>query len=217
MGFLDSARYAGILGLTILLTGSLLLGPLSDPAHAADARAARAGQSAPSFSLLDTSHQKHSLADWRGHPVAVFFYCGCAPCHRCALLWADAVQNTLVKRQQKSMTVVVFSGEAPEARAFAAQTYLDPARTVILLDSMERTAERYGVTACPRVFALDAAGIVRYTNDEPGSDPQETPPALLVSRTLTAMMRPPMLPKGKTPAKRAAAENQNPHEKPGNP
>jgi len=193
----------------ILLTGSLL-GSLLGPAHAAGARAARAGQSAPAFSLLDTNHQKHSLTDWRGHPVAVFFYCGCAPCHRCAQTWADAVQNTLATRQQKSMTVVVFSGEAPEARAFAAQTHLDPARTVILLDSREQTAERYGVTACPRVFALDAAGIVRYTNDEPGSDPQETPPALLVSRTLTALMRSPSPPRGKTPAKRAAAENSSP-------
>ena len=193
----------------ILLTGSLL-GSLLGPARSAGALAARMGQSAPSFSLLDTSHQRHSLADWRGHPVAVFFYCGCVPCHRCALLWADAVQNTLAARQQKSMTVVVFSGEAPEARAFAAQTHLDPARTVILLDSREQTAERYGVTVCPRVFALDAAGIVRYTNDEPGSDPQKTPPALLVSRTLTALMRSPSPPKGKTPAKRAAAENSSP-------
>lgn len=85
--------------------------------------------------------------------------------------------------------LVVFSGEADAALRFERETGLDPTKTVMLLDPKDRSAPAFGVTVCPRIFVLNGAGAIQYTNNEPGSDPQTTPAAVLVSRTLTTLRR----------------------------
>ena len=143
----------------------------------------RVGTQAPVFALRDTHNKLHSLTEWRGQTVALFFFCGCQPCQQCASLWRQAQESI---GSHKPLTVAVFSGDAAEARSFMAHTHFAGNKTLVLLDTQEQTADRYGVTVCPRLFALNAGGQVRYTNDEPGSDPQKTPTASLVSRMLTA-------------------------------
>ena len=147
------------------------------------------GRPAPGFTLRDLQLHPHSLAELRGRPVALFFFCGCEPCHRCASLWAEAQQSGVLASESsvKPVTVAVFMGEAASARAFAAETGLDPKQTLFLTDPEEKAASAYGVTACPRFFVVDSHGILCRTNNEPGTDPQTTPAAVIVSRAQTAL------------------------------
>jgi peroxiredoxin len=166
-------------------------------APAASAAARVLGKPTPSFTLPDVQGKRHALAEFRGRPVVLFFYCGCDACHRCAALWAEAQDNDALppaqarssKRPSPSqpVTVVVYSGDAAAARRFAAETGLKARDTVLLVDPEDRVTDSYGVASCPRVFVLDARGELRYTNDEPGADPQKTPALSLVSRALTAL------------------------------
>ena len=85
---------------------------------------------------------------------------------------------------------MVFLGDAPGARAFVAETGLDPSQTLVLTDPMDRVSRSYGVVQCPRVFVLDAHTHWTYTNPDAGRDAQPplSAPAL-VSRALTAWRR----------------------------
>ena len=85
------------------------------------------------------------------------------------------------------LTVVVFLGDAADAQAFAAATGLDPAQTVFLLDPASATAVTFGALPCPRLFALDPKGVIRYVNAQADDAPPQAPAALLVSRLLAGL------------------------------
>lgn len=141
------------------------------------ARLPTVGQAAPAFTLPDVAGKRHTLASFRGRPVALFFFCGCNLCHACAQVWSQAQPDLGAAR-----TVVVFSGDAASARAFAAETGLAPDGATLLADPDDRVTDRYHVLQCPRVFVLDAAGRVRDTNPDPNA------PALsIVSRAVSAL------------------------------
>ena len=143
--------------------------------------------SSSSWTLPDAAGRPHSLHGLQGSPHLMFFFCGCAPCHACARLWAQAQRGgELFGAKTPTPTVVIFLGNAPGARAFVAETGLDPSQTLILNDPMDRVSRSYGVIQCPRVFVLDTHTRLAYTNSEAG--PPLTAPAL-VSRTLTAWRR----------------------------
>ena len=157
---------------------------LTAPAQVNVSAARTTGHSAPAFSLQDAMHQRHSLAEFRRSPVALFFFCGCEPCHRCAALWAQAQQAGF---SAKVPTVIVYSGDIASGEAFLSETGLDPKTTTLLFDAREKVADAYSVTVCPRVFILDATRKVRYTNAEPGANPQTTPATVVVSRIIAAI------------------------------
>src|SRR5439155_9467947 len=50
--------------------------------------APRVGESAPHFKLMDTTGRRRSLAEFRGHRVALFVSCGCSWCYAVARGWA---------------------------------------------------------------------------------------------------------------------------------
>lgn len=160
---------------------------------------------APAFTLLGVDGKTHDLAGYRGQPVALFFFCGCVYCHRCAGAWSEVQRSgTLAQMAGNStpnataasprtkvaaalLTLVLFHGEAAEARDFATATRLDPKQTVLLLDPDEKISALYKADPCPRVFVLDAAGRMRYTNDENGPESYKIPAPLIVARTVDAL------------------------------
>lgn len=151
---------------------------------------------APVFTLTDAQGHKRSLADFRGHPVALFFFCGCKWCHECADAWGQlqrgdalAVPASGGKSSVKDMprTVVVFQGDAESVRAFATQTGLDTAQTVLLPDPNIEVTMRYQALPCPRVYVLDKQGILRYTNNHADDAPQKAPALAIVSRAVEAL------------------------------
>lgn len=200
--------------LCLLLTGTSLAAPVPI-----------LGRPAPAFSLSDSQHRAHPLSGFRRAPVALFFFCGCDPCRRCASLWAQAQQaETSAKQTETSAkqaeaspshhslapaTLIVYSGDAASASDFMAETGLDPKTTTLLFDPREQVSDTYGVTVCPRVFLLDAAGRVRYTNNEHGMDPQTMPTAAIISRTLAALQSlPSSLEKTSVSAKMSHSNNE---------
>jgi len=155
--------------------------------------AAPRGEPAPAFSLPDVEAKAHSLSDYRGQSVALFFYCGCSWCHKCALAWGQAQRGGQLPAssgtgtKRPPLTVIVYHGDAEELRGFARDTGLDLKQTVLLVDPEETVSPRYDADPCPRAFVLDAQGVIRYTNDEQGKDSYKIPAPLIVSRALEAL------------------------------
>ena len=137
----------------------------------------------PSFRLPDLQGKTRTLAEFHGRPVALFFFCGCEACHRCAKIWADVQRSGALPA---TPSVVVFSGDADAARLFLAETGMDPLQTTMLTDPKDEVAEVYHAPVCPRLFVLDRRSRLRYTNNERGTDPQTMPAAVLVSRAISA-------------------------------
>jgi peroxiredoxin len=171
---------AGLLGIGLLGMG---LPVLAAPRHLPSAAKPALTPPVPGFHLPDLQGKTRSLSEFGGHPAALFFFCGCDSCHRCAKLWADVQRSGTLPN---TPTVVVFSGEAEAARSFLAETGLDPAQTTLLTDPKDDVAAVYHAPVCPRIFVLDKRTHLRYTNNERGTDPQTMPAAVLVSRAISA-------------------------------
>jgi len=156
-------------------------------------------QAAAPFMLTDADGNKCSLADYRGTPVALFFFCGCAWCTRCARDWGQfqrggvLTNNTSLHsgsgpRSARPVTLVVFSGDAAAARDFALSSGLDSGQTVLLPDTaMHVTLDLYHAEPCPRVFVLDPKGRVRYTNDHKDDAARKASEMVIASRALDAL------------------------------
>lgn len=178
---------ARLVGIFVCLASALLGSGF--PASAAPRRSPASPKPAdvhavPGFTLPDLSGKPRRLTEFRGKTVALFFFCGCDACHRCAKTWADVQSSGVLPG---TPTVIVFSGETASAQSFLAETGLDAAQTTMLTDPKDTVAEAYHAPVCPRVFALDRHAGLRYTNNERGTSPQTMPAAVLVSRAITAL------------------------------
>jgi hypothetical protein len=159
------------------------------------------GKPFPVFALPDTEGKTHTLAELKGRSIALYFFCGCERCQRCALTWAQLQQGGALiaapaattgaqdAAGDKSVpnTVIVYMGDAEAARAFARTAGLDLQQTLLLLDPKLTITQKVHALPCPRAFALDGKGIVRYVNIHKDDDPLKASAATLVTRTLEAM------------------------------
>ncbi len=155
---------------------------------------------APPFTLKDAAGRARTLKAFRGQPVALFFFCPCAECHRVAELWSQtqAGEDDRPKTETAAApetarpiaTIVVFAGEAADATRFAAETGLDATQAILLCDPDSAVAQKYDAIPCPRVFALGADGKTRYTNRLPNAKVSETAPVPVVTRTREALAVP---------------------------
>ena len=182
--------------LFLLFLAGLLSLPLSGTAK----NTLQIGDPLPAFALADLAGHRHRLAEFRGRSVALFFFCGCSPCHQCARLWAQVQLNGDLSRADLRKgnhisTVIVFTGSAGAARSFATDTGLDLNQTLLLIDPADSLSAKFHVQQCPRVFIVNPAGRLIYTNpDDDDPRPRLTPPAV-VSRASTAWWSLPSLPK----------------------
>ncbi|HLV81551.1 MAG TPA: redoxin domain-containing protein [Chthonomonadaceae bacterium] len=188
-GALRAAASSGVLLALLLLAGFC-------PSPPAGPKPPPVTKPAPAFTLADAQGHSRSLADFRGHPVALFFFCGCQWCHECADAWAQLQRGNALPApasgarppaKNDPRTVVVFQGDAEAVRAFATETGLDTAQTLLLPDPKLAVTLRYQALPCPRVFVLDGQGIVRYTNDHADDAPQKAPALAIVSRAVSAL------------------------------
>lgn len=174
--------------LLLEITGTMQDDPDTVPAPAVAAPAPvtldapSAGKPAPAFTRADAQGRLVSLASVRGHSAALFFFCGCPWCADVATLWGRE------QRKGSARTLVVFAGTGAEARAFAARNGLDIGQTTLLPDPDSVLTEGvYKLNSCPRAFVLDAAGLIRYTNDHADDQPRLAPAAAIVQRTRSAL------------------------------
>lgn len=156
-------------------------------------------QPAPDFRLQDADGKPQRLAQYRGRPVTLFFFCGCEWCARCAKMWGQFQRSGVLQSAASSprsvsgasadpATLIVFSGDGAAARAFALAQGMDLAQTVLLPDTtMQVTQTLYNAEPCPRVFVVDPQGLLRYTNDHPDDAARKDSEAIIVSRALDAL------------------------------
>ena len=162
------------------------IAPLDSPALKVETR-----RIAPVFTLADLAGKKRSLSQYRGRPVALFFFCGCSWCTECAEEWGPLQRGGALPAApapaKPPITLVVYSGDNTALRYSAARWGLDKDKTVLLPDPGMRVTKVYKADPCPRVFILDGEGVVRYTNDHKDDRPREAPALVIVSRTIDAL------------------------------
>jgi len=147
----------------------------------------------PNFTLTDADGKKVSLADYRGRPVALYFFCNCKWCHKYAHLWGTFQRGgALVPAHGPApVTLVVFSDDASGAKQFAEVTGLAQTDTVLLPDmpdNLHVTDELYNAEPCPRVFVIDPSGKLVYTNNHKDDAPRlPNDDMLIASRALSAL------------------------------
>jgi peroxiredoxin len=146
------------------------------------------GSAAPEFHLADTGGAYHTLSNYRGRPVVLFFSCGCDWCRKFGVAWSQEQRKQRVSPANEApLTVVVMSGDADSARQFAKQTGLRPDATVLLTDTTGAVTKMYRADPCPRVFVVDAAGTLRYTNDSAEDAPRFASGSAIAAHTALAL------------------------------
>lgn len=180
----------------MLLTASLTLTAAAlASCTAADAAASAAiGQPAPSFTLLDSSGERRSLADFAGKTVVLEW-----TNHECPFVRKHYGSGNM-QAQQRAATgddVVWLSvnssapgqqGHVDGATAERIRGDAKAAQTAYLLDPEGTVGRAYGAKTTPHMYVIDADGVLRYAgaiDSIPSPDPadiakatQYVPPAL---------------------------------------
>lgn len=151
---------------------------------------------APDFTLNDTKGKPRRLSDYLGRPVALYFFCGCEWCHRCAQVWGEMqrsgalVPEPALSSSPRPITVIVFSGDADSAASFVTSTQIDLTQTVVLADSsMQVTINLYKAEPCPRVFVINTKGQVTYSNIHKDDQPRSAPATFIDKRVLNEIRK----------------------------
>lgn len=159
---------------------------------------------AQAFNLKDVDGRVHSLSEYHNRRVALFFFCGCPWCHRCATIWGQFQRSGVLSQASEGtsqradslsplpsrlppLSLIVFSGNSASAREFAMQTGLDLKQTILLPDPDMRVTTLYRAEPCPRVFILDPQGVIHYTNSHKDDAPQKASEIVIASRALDAL------------------------------
>jgi hypothetical protein len=190
IGYPSTGRAAGV------GQSGAMIGPAASatPSPGSTNAVPTAGSRAPGFTLPDLDGKRVALSHFSGHPVVVFFFCGCSACADVARAWGQAQNGGQFpvlhdgKRPDRPVpTVIVYSGGADGARRLLHTSGLDVDNTTALVDAdMDITLNRYRVEPCPRVFVLDGAGRVTYTNDHAYDAPQIAPGVAIAGQAVRA-------------------------------
>jgi peroxiredoxin len=154
---------------------------LNQPAHAADAwipTGWQVGNRAPDFNLLSVG-EGHTirLEDLQGRPIILNFYCGCNFCSMVAREWVKNKDKVGDAAVLAVMTNHWTYAPAP-VRDFRKRTGWS---WPTLADLGSQTARDYNALTCPRLFAIDSHGIIRYTNSAGVSDEKQLVAAALAA------------------------------------
>ncbi len=113
---------------------------------------------APAFSLPDLSGRLHTLGEYRGQAVLLYFWSAACP-------WsqrADRVMGNWPSELASSALVLRLAMNADESvdaiRLEAAKRF----RGIVLLDPDRTVTDQYGAQLTPEFFLLDREGVLRY-------------------------------------------------------
>lgn len=116
------------------------------------------GQPAPDFTLPDLNGAFHSLSALRGRIVVVNFWSAECP-------WSERADRDLVQAlgawgpAVALLSVAPNANEPPELLESVASGRGLP---LVLVDSGQRVADRYGALVTPHLYVVDADGVLRY-------------------------------------------------------
>ena len=128
----------------------------------------------------DVNGKSHTLAEFRGKPTLLYWFCGCDRCRRVALAWGKETTT-------EPKTIVFFLGSANGVRALAEAAHFDPKRTTLVAEPPTELLLAYKGQPCPRAVVLDAEGKTRYTNTNADDDPLKPTTEVIVSRVRKAL------------------------------
>ncbi len=118
-----------------------------------------ANQPAPAFTLPDENGKMHSLSDYRGQPVILYFYPkddtpGCTT-------EACSFRDDYSAYEGKNVTILGVSPDSPKSHAKFKAKYQLP--FTLLADEDHQVAEAYGVWGLKKSFGKEYMGILRTT------------------------------------------------------
>jgi peroxiredoxin len=128
------------------------------------------GERAPEFNLLSVGEDRSLRSgDLIGKPVIINFFCGCNFCSIVGKEWVanrDKLGDAVVVAVQSSHWTY-----SPDAvRDYRKKTgWTWP----VLADMQRQMANEFNALTCPRVFALDRQGIIRYASEPGASDEKQ--------------------------------------------
>jgi thiol-disulfide isomerase/thioredoxin len=133
--------------------GFVLFLALALPAFAQELRA---GRPAPDFSFVDSDGRSHTLAEYRGRPVALHFWATwCGPCVR---------ELPLISRlgAPGSQDLVVLAVNCAETdREVSSFLRAQKLSLNLVMDRESRISRLYGIYAIPQTFMIDREGLIR--------------------------------------------------------
>ncbi len=146
------------LGVSLVLAASTMA--LGDK----ETKKAKLGKAAPQFTLLDSTEQERSLADYKGKVVVLEWINPQCPfvknCYK-----SKAIQNAFLKARQTSKGLVwlaintTANTTAEENNNWIRKYGL---KYPILLDSKGEVARLYDAKRTPHMFVIDREGVLRY-------------------------------------------------------
>jgi peroxiredoxin len=116
------------------------------------------GQLAPGFTLPDLSGAPCRLEDYRGRLVILNFWSAECPWSK----RADEQLARLLPGWGQAAALLTIASNANEPPDLLQRTALERGLAPILHDAGQRIADLYGAQTTPHLFAIDAAGILRY-------------------------------------------------------
>lgn len=109
---------------------------------------------APAFEARALDGTPVALADYRGKPVLVHFWASW-----CGVCRASQSNFDAVARDWPVLSVASHSGSAAQVAAYVEQHGIEPR---VVVDASSALAKRFGVSAFPTSFVLDADGKIRH-------------------------------------------------------
>lgn len=118
-----------------------------------------AGIPAPDFTLPDETNTPHSLSDYRGHPVVLYFYPkddtkGCT-------LEACAFRDDYSAYEDAGVVILGVSPDPPSSHAKFKSKYELP--FTLLADTEQKVCELYGVWGRKKFMGREYDGVLRTT------------------------------------------------------
>jgi len=123
--------------------------------------AVKVGAPAPDFKMMDQDGKPHTLADYKGQKVVVYFYPkddtpGCTK-------EACSIRDDYGKFEESGVTVLGVSYDSPESHKAFAEKYMLP--FTLLTDADKSASEAYGTKGLfytsRKTFLIDEKGILK--------------------------------------------------------
>lgn len=109
---------------------------------------------APELTGRDLSGAAVSLAAYRGKPVALHFWATW-----CGVCKAEQSNIDAVSRDLPVLSVASQSGSVADVEAYVREHGIEPR---VIADASSELARRFGVSAYPTTFVIDAGGEIRH-------------------------------------------------------
>jgi peroxiredoxin len=137
--------------------------PAEEPARAVPV-GITVGKAAPDFTLKDLDGKSVSLSQFRGHVVILDFWASwCAPCRSSM----PTLENFAAEYHDKGLVMI---GVSLDRSASDASSFVETNNYHKLIalwgsaSASQAVARKYGVSAIPHTFVIDADGIIRFVD-----------------------------------------------------